>query len=309
MPSFFAAAAALLAAQMSPGAVSPRDSAEPPAALAEESQVRDLCNALGRRAATFDEPEDAAAAAAAQKERDALAEKASARTYRVEVPAKGFAFGRYRAGQNELELDGDYPLRAVDDRLSLDLDGIDDVSFLASPEQVAAWTREKKAGTLRLSVVFRPADACAGNAQARAWRLAGTPLSWQLIDAKGLVAGSDEQGLPAPLAKSAEGAAADVQPRAARIEKVSLDDSGEAGNPRLEVAKGALERCAAGAQRAGSLVVIFGVRDGRVRDPQVIVDGARDEPTSRCVASALAGAALSGTSVTSARGTATVALY
>jgi hypothetical protein len=308
MLSLFATTAVLMAAPMPQGAVSAREQSEPPADLAEESQVRDLCNALGRRAPSLDEPEDAAAAAVAQKERAALAEKAAARTYRVEVPSKGFALGRYRANQGELELDGDHPLRAVENRLSLDLDGIDDVSFLATPEQVAAWTREKKAGTLRLSVVFRPADACAGNGQARAWRLAGTPLSWQLIGEKGPMAGADDEGLPIlPIASSGDPALAAAPPRTARIEKVSLEDAGEAGSARLEGAQGALDRCAATAQRTGALVVVFTVLNGHVRDPQVIVDGARDEPTSQCVAAALAGAALAGSSG-SARGTATVAV-
>jgi hypothetical protein len=310
MSSLFAAAAALLlAAPMPQGAVSLRDPGAPPAALAEESQVRDLCNALGHRAASLDEPEDAAAAAAAQKERDALAEQAAARTYRVDVPSKGFELGRYRASQRELELDGDHPLRAVENRLTLDLDGIDDVGFLATPEQVAAWTREKKAGTLHLTVVFRPADACAGNAQARAWRLAGTPLSWQLIGEKGLVAAADDEGISVvSIARSGDAATAAVRPRTVRIEKVSLDDAGEPGKARLEGAQSALDRCAATAQRAGALVIVFAILNGHVRDPQVIVDGARDEPTSRCVASALAGAALAGSSGTSARGTATIAL-
>jgi hypothetical protein len=311
MPSLFAAALLLAAqvAQIPKGSVSTRDSGEPPAALAEESQVRDLCNALGRRAAALDEPEDPAAAAAAQKERDVRAEKAAARTYRVDVPSKGFAFGRYRASQRELELDGDHPLRAIENRLTLDLDGIDDVGFLATPEQVATWTREKKAGTLHLTVIFRPANACAGNAQARAWRLAGTPLSWELIGEKGVVAAADDEGIPvASLARAGDAAAAPARPRTVRIERVNLDDGGEPGSARLEGAQDALDRCAASAQRAGALVIVFAVLNGHVRDPQVIVDGARDEPTSRCVASALAGATLAGSSGTSARGTATVAL-
>ncbi|GAC1337573.1 MAG: hypothetical protein NVSMB23_04250 [Myxococcales bacterium] len=308
MPSLIAALGALLAAQLSGRAVSPRDAAAPPTALAEESQVRDLCNALNRRSASTDEPADAAAAAAAAKERDTLAEQASARTYRVEVPSKGFSLGRYRPGQGELELDGDFPLRAVENRLSLDLDGVDDVAFSATPAQVASWTREKKAGTLRLAVVFRPEGLCAGNAQARAWRLAGSPLSWQLIDAKGLAASSDDEGLPAALARSEDRPLGEVRPRAVRVEKVVLDGATEAGEARLEGAQPALDRCASAAHRAGSLVVSFGVQDGRVRDPQVIVDGARDEPTSQCIAAALSGAALSGAGAASGRGTATVAV-
>ena len=79
------------------------------------------------------------------------------RWYRVEVPSKGFAFGLYRAQDQQIELDGDRPLRAIDDMLVLDLEGIDDVSFNARAEQVAAWTQEKKAKALNLVVVFKPA--------------------------------------------------------------------------------------------------------------------------------------------------------
>src|SRR3954465_10865280 len=116
--------------------------------LTQKAQVKELCEAL--RAEPSERDLDPAQVAQARKAAQARREEAAARWYRVEVPSKGFAFGRYRAQDQQLELDGDRPLRAVDDMLSLDLDGVDDVAFNARPEQVAAWSKEKKAKTLKL---------------------------------------------------------------------------------------------------------------------------------------------------------------
>src|SRR5207244_10893025 len=112
-----------------------------------------LCAAL--REQPYDPELDPAQAAAAAKAAQAKREEAAGRWYRVEVPSKGFVFGRYRAQDKQLELDGDRPLHAVQNTLSLDLDGVDDVSFHATPEQVSAWSKEKKDGTLRLVVVWK----------------------------------------------------------------------------------------------------------------------------------------------------------
>lgn len=299
--------AALLAAPLVPrGAVSAREPTEPPVALAEEAQVRDLCNALGRRASEPD-PEDPALAAAARKEREGLAEQAAARAYRVEIPSRGFTLGRYRPAQRELELDGSFPVRAVDDRLALDLEGLDDVAFSATPAQVAMLLKEKKANELRLGVVFRiSGEPCAGNPIARSWRLSGAPLSWQLLDAGGVVAAADEEGLPI-VPKGAPNQAVPARRLSLKVEKLSVDEA-EEDRGRLSGVQGPLDKCAAGAQRGGSLVVIFGVQGGRVRDPQVIVDGVRDEETSQCVSAALDGAQLAGAGGRAGRGTATLAL-
>lgn len=306
MPLPLVLAALLAAPQVALGAVSARESAEPPVSLVEESQVRDLCAALGRRPLQPDS-DDPAEAAAAQKEREALAEKAAARNYRIEIPSRGFKLGRYRPAQRELELDGSFPARAIDDRLSLDLDGLDDVAFSATPEQVATLLKEKKANELRLGVVFRVSgEPCAGNPVARAWRLAASPLSWQLLDAGGVVAAADDEGLPV-LPKAQANQAVPVRKLSLKVEKLSLDEA-EEDRARLEGVQASLDKCAAAAQRGGSLVVIFAVQGGRVRDPQVIVDGVRDEQTSECVAGALAGAQLAGAGGRTGRGSATLAV-
>ena len=71
--------------------------------------------------------------------------------------------GQYRAQEKLLELDGDRPLKAVDNTLSLDLEGVDEVAFNATPEQVSAWSKAKKAGALKLVVVWKPnGERCAG---------------------------------------------------------------------------------------------------------------------------------------------------
>jgi hypothetical protein len=308
MPPLVALAALLASAQVPAGAVSARQSTEPPMALVEEAQVRELCSALARRGAG-PEADDPAEAAAALKEREAVAEKAVSRTYQVEIPSRGFTLGRYRPAQSELELDGSFPVRAIGDRLALDLDGIDDVAFSASPEQVATLLKEKKANELRLSVVFRVSgEPCAGNANARSWRLAGAPIAWQILDGRGVVAAANEEGLPI-VPKGTDGRAAGPSHRfSVKVEKLSLDEAADEGTAQFEGVQVPLDKCAAGAQRAGSLVVVFSVAGRHVRDPQVIVDGVRDEGTSQCVAHALSGAALSGARDGSARGTATLAL-
>ena len=307
MPPLVTLAALLAATQVPTGAVSTRESSEPSVALVEEAQVRDLCSAFARRGPGSD-PDDPAEAAAALREREAVAEKAVSRTYRVEIPSRGFTLGRYRPAQKELELDGSFPVRTIDDRLALDLDGIDDVAFSASPEQVATLLKEKRANELRLSVVFRVnGEPCAGNPNARSWRLTGAPIAWQLLDARGVVAAADEEGLPI-VPKGTDGRAAPPRRFSMKVEKLSLDEAAEEGKARFEGVQAPLDKCAAGAQRAGAIVVIFDVAGRHVRDPQVIVDGVRDEGTSQCVAQALSGATLSGAGSRSARGTATLAL-
>ena len=56
------------------------------------------------------------------------------------------------------------------------------------------------------------------------------------------------------------------------------------------------------------MVVSFSVQGGRVRDPQVIMDAARDEQTASCVSHALSGAPIAGAGGVSGRGTASVAI-
>jgi len=264
--------------------------------ITEESQVKDLCAAL--REQPYDSELDPAQAAAAAKAAQAKREEAAGRWYRLEVPSKGFVFGRYQAQDKQLELDGDRPLHAVQNTLSLDLDGVDDVSFHATPEQVSAWSKEKKAGTLRLVVVWKPSgERCAGSAAAEAWRLAGKARSWELVGAQGTVAAADAEGEPVG-----------VTPKEVKIEKVTVEsDEGprpDDGRRRLAGAQRELEKCAAAAQRAGSLLVTFSVQGGRVRDPQVIMDSLRDEKVAGCVARAVAGAEVGG----SGHGTAAISL-
>ena len=263
--------------------------------LTQESQVKDLCAAL--REQPYDSELDPAQAAAAAKAAQAKREEAAGRWYRLEVPSKGFVFGRYQAQDKQLELDGDRPLHAVQNTLSLDLDGVDDVSVDATPEQVSAWS-EKKAGTLRLVVVWKPSgERCAGSAAAEAWRLAGKARSWELVGAQGTVAAADAEGEPVG-----------VTPKEVKIEKVTVEsDEGprpDDGRRRLAGAQRELEKCAAAAQRAGSLLVTFSVQGGRVRDPQVIMDSLRDEKVAGCVARAVAGAEVGG----SGHGTAAISL-
>ena len=275
--------------------------AAPPVAvlpLQTEAQVRELCGALRDSGEAFegDPAEAAAARRAAQVRRDQAAQA----VYGVEVPAKGFSFGRFRPGEDLVELDGDRPLRAVDGALSLDLDGTDDVAFHARPEQVSQWARAQKAGTLRLQVTFRPSgERCAGSAGAQAFRLAGHSLSWQLLDGGKLVAAADEAGEPLGPPPGR---------RSISVEKVALEDAEDA-RVGISGVQPALDRCAAGARRLGTLVVHFAVQGGRVREPQVILDALRDEAVSGCVARALSGAALTGAAAASSgRGTATLAL-
>ena len=91
--------------------VPPRDAV----ALTGEDQVREICAALrdepAREPALGVEPSKARA-------------QVLSRVYRLRVPATGFGFGRYREEHQELELNGDRPLRAIEDALSLDLQGI-----------------------------------------------------------------------------------------------------------------------------------------------------------------------------------------
>ena len=264
--------------------------------LTQVAQVRDLCAAFREQPAdTEADPVDMA-----EQHKAALArrDEAAARWYRVEIPSKGFAFGQYRAKDRQLELDGDRPVRAVEGALALDLDGIDDVAFNAKPEQVKAWAGEKKAGALMLVVVFKPGgDRCAGSAAAQSWRMAGKVRSWELADAGGVVASANEEGEPVG-----------GGPRTMKVEKVALDSDNnppdDEGRARLSSVQGALQKCAAGAQRGGNLLLSFSVQSGRVRDAQVIMDSLRDEKIAECVSRAVNGAEVGG----SGRGTASITL-
>jgi hypothetical protein len=241
---------------------------------------------------------DPAEVVAARKAAQSRREEALSRWYQVEIPSKAFSLGRYREQDRQLELDGDRPVRALDDMLSLDLEGIDDVAFSARPEDVSAWSREKKAGTLRLLVVWKPtAERCAGSAAAESWRIAGKVRSWQLVGAQGVLASANEDGEP-----EAPG------PHQARVEKVALDSDGppqeDEGRERLTGVQRALDRCAAAALRGGNLLISFSVQAGRVHEPQIVMDSVRDEKVSGCVARALAGVEVGG----SGRGTASIAV-
>lgn len=262
--------------------------------LSQKSQVKDLCEALRAQPAAGDL--DAAQQVSARKEALARHDQAASLSYQVEVPSKGFRFGRYR--DRLLELDGDRPLRALDNALSLDIEGVDEVAFEASPSQVSAFTAAQKAGTLRLIVVFKPnGDRCAGSAAAESWRIAGKARSWKIEDETGVVAAADAEGEPV-----AQG------PRKLKVQKVAVDsdadEPGDEGRTRLASVHVQLERCAAAAQRSGNLVLGFDVRGGRVQDPQVMLDSLRDERIAGCVARAVDGAAVGG----SGHGTASISL-
>jgi hypothetical protein len=255
--------------------------------LTEKAQLKELCEAL--RAQPVESGLDPAQLAAARKAAQARREEAASRWYRVEVPSKGFAFGRYRVQDQQLELDGDRPLRAIEDTLTLDLDGIDDVAFNARPEHVTAWSEQKKGKALRLAVVWKPAgDRCAGSAAAESWRIAGHARSWELVGAQGAMAAANEDGDPVG-----------GGPRQVQVEKVTLE-SDEApqqneGRGRLASVQAGLDRCASGAQRTGRILVSFSVQGGRVHEPQVMMDSLRDDKVSGCVARAVAGAEMGGT--------------
>ena len=262
--------------------------------LTSKAQLKELCEAL--RAQPSETDLDPAQIAEARKEAQARREEVAGRWYRVEVPSKGFAFGRYRTQDQQLELDGDRPLRAIDNMLSLDVEDIDEVSFTARPEQVTAWAQEKKGKALKLVVVWKPSGArCAGSAAAEAWRIAGHARSWELVGTQGTLASANEEGDPVG-----------GGPRQVRVEKVTLD-SDEApleneGRSRLASSQAALDRCAGGAVRTGRLVMAFSVHEGKVREPQVIMDSLRDEKVAGCLARAISGAEMGGTG----RGTASI---
>ena len=255
-------------------------------ALTEEAQVRDLCAALRDPGGRFEG--DPAEVVEARREAAARRDEALQRWYRLEVPSKGFAFGRFRPQDKQLELDGDRPLRALDGVLALDLEGVDDVAFNATAEQVKLWSAAKKDGSLKLVVVFRASgDRCAGSAAAHAFRLAGKARSWELSGEKGRLALADAEGEPVS-----------TGPHKLQIEKVALDTDDNApadeGRSRLGGAKRALDQCIAGAQRGGKMVVTFAVENGHARNAQVIMDSLRDEKVSECVARAIAGAEIGG---------------
>ena len=266
----------------------PRDAAP----LTADDQVRDICAALKPGG----EPAPGVSPARARAQ-------ALARTWQLQVPANGFGLGRYRESEQELELDGHRALRALDGALTLDLAGLDDVAFRASPDEVKQWTAAKNDGKLTLTVLFHPAgERCSGNASARIFRMEGVPLWWQLELDSAPVAAADEDGLPVDKPGTA---------RAFRVDKVVLDSElpgPDVGKGRLSAAQAALDRCAKAAKRRGSMVVSFGVQDGHVHNPQVIMDAVRDEDTARCVSQALSGAALVGADPSASRGTASLAV-
>jgi hypothetical protein len=270
--------------------------------LTSEDQVRELCAALRAEARPSDL--DPAQAATLRRRAERLRTEAVSRSYRLSVPAKGFTFGRYRPEQQEIELDGGHPLRALDGALSLDLAGIDDVAFQASPEQVRDWNARKAGGSLWLVVQFRPSgEPCAGKAVAGIFRLSGEPLSWQIETDLGPVAAADEDGAPVEVGPP--------RVHTMRIERVALDLEKPAfddARDRLGAAQPALDRCARGVRRTGAMVVAFAVQGGRLRDVQVVMDALRDETVATCVAQALSGAQLRGIDAVSGRGTASIAL-
>ena len=269
--------------------------------LTEEAQVKELCRMLRDSGDEFEG--DPAEVAQARRDAQAAREAAIARTYRIEVPARGFTFGRYRAPEALIELDGDRPLRALDGVVALDLDGTDDVAFNATPAQVSKWSKSKKAGALKVVVSFRlDGERCGGSAAAQFYRIGGHSLSWQMVDGEQVVAASDEAGDP-------------VGPpgqRAVRVEKVTLESDEHApaddGRDRLAAAQRALDKCAARATRKGVLVLMFAVHGGRVQDPQVIVDDLHDAGITQCAEKAVAGVAIAGAGSASGRGTASIAL-
>jgi len=239
-------------------------------------QARELCDSL--------RGEDRAAAAK--------------RPVKVEVASKAFAFGRYRKADRELELDGDRPLRTAGDTLFLDLAGIDEVAFRASPEEVQEWKKAKQAGDVTLEVTFRPTgDGCTGNKHARHFRLAGRAESWR-IAAKGKpVAEADEEGKPVVHSDT----------HGAKVTRVAFEGeapSEDEGRTRLTGAQAALDACVKAAPKAGSVVLAFSAKGGAVREVQVMVDGLRDEALTQCLAKAVAGTPLEG----SGKGMATIAV-
>lgn len=295
------------AARAAPGTGPIQQSADPsddkpPVELTQDAQVKDLCLNLEtiERVATDSEP---GAVERWRKSHAQAREQALGQSYRLEIPSKGFAFGRFRQDAEELELDGDRPVQALGGKLLLDLDGIDDVSFSATPDQLAAWNKLKKEGALRLAVVVRPTDErCAGSAAARAWRMGGSVKSWQLLGPQGILAAADSDGNPVVV----PGAPPPPAAHSIRVEKITVDGEPLDAQGRLASAQAALDRCAAGVRGKGMMVVQFSLEGGRVREPQVILDALRDEAASSCVARALAGATVGGAQ--SGHGSATIAL-
>jgi hypothetical protein len=279
----------LLVALLAAAQVPPREAV----ALTADAQVREICAALHQQ-----NGEPAPGVTTTPSRGQALS-----RTYQLRVPSKGFAFGRYHEEEQELELDASRPLRALDGALTLDLLNADDVAFRATPAEMKEWTAAKRDGKLTLNLYFRPSgDDCAGNLAARIFRLEGTPAWFEIEGSSGVVAVADEEGLPVDRPGSA---------RTFRVSKVLLDSDAtraDFGKDRLSVAQSALDRCAQAARRRGSLVVSFSVQEGRVRNPQVIMDAARDEETARCVTQALSGVTIASVDPAATRGTASLAV-
>ncbi|HWE25946.1 MAG TPA: hypothetical protein VG496_18565 [Myxococcales bacterium] len=262
-------------------------------ALTSDGQVREICAALREQSG---EPAPGVTAAPSRSQ-------PLSRIYQLRIPSRGFAFGQYHEEDEELELDSSRPLHALDGALTLDLVNADDVAFHAGPAEMKDWTAAKRDGKLSLTVYFRPSgDGCAGNEATHIFRVEGAPVWFELQGAGGAIAAADEEGLPVDRPGSL---------RSFRISKVLLDSDTprtDAGKDRLAVAQPALDRCAQAARRRGSLVVSFSIHEGRVRNPQVIMDAARDEETARCVTQALAGAPIASVDPAATRGSASLAV-
>lgn len=247
-----------------------------PAPIETFEQARDVCASLAQKA-----------------------DSQAGQLLRVEVPSKGFVFGRHRASDGEIELDGDRPLRAAKGTLLLDIDAIDEVAFKATDDQVAEWRQLKDQGALFLRIDFRPAQRCAGSKFARQFRLAGRADSWRLVGPQGRsLAAADDEGKP--LARPDGGHAAKVTSVAFDGEPPQEDE----GRGKLADSQRALDDCARGARGPGRVVVSFSAKGGAVRDVQVVLDGVRDATVTACIARALSSATVDG----AGRATASIAV-
>src|SRR3989442_7959473 len=85
--------------------------------LTSKAQLKELCEVL--RAHPSETDLDPAQIAEARKEAQARREEEAGRLYLVEVPSEGVAFGRYPTQDQQLDLDRDRPLPAIDHTVSL----------------------------------------------------------------------------------------------------------------------------------------------------------------------------------------------